>query len=78
MVAHHLGLRAALAAALLAAPAVAGSLRFAESRPMAYDFADQPRLPAEFGRGEFAFELWVKPDAAYPVGPTWRASYDQL
>lgn len=65
-------------AAVLAAPAHAGSLRFVENAPTHYDFVDIPSLPGEFGRGEFAFELWVKPDATYPIGPTVRASYAQL
>lgn len=55
-----------------------GSLRFVESRPTAYDFADLPRLPPEFGRGEFALELWIKPDASFPVGEVWPPSYGQL
>ncbi|WP_269716387.1 LamG domain-containing protein [Caulobacter sp. NIBR2454] len=67
-----------LAAFSLCSPAVAGSLRFAENRPEQYDFADLARLPPEFGRGEFSFELWIKPDAGYPVGPVYRASKAQL
>jgi hypothetical protein len=67
----------ALAAALVA-PADAGSLRFVENKPTEYDFVDVARLPPAFGRGEFAFEIWVKPDASHPVGPVWRAGYNQL
>ncbi|MFC3711072.1 LamG domain-containing protein [Sphingoaurantiacus capsulatus] len=68
-----------LAAALLAAsPAAATSLRFVESKPTAYDFADIPAVPAGFGVGEFSLEMWVKPDERYPVGPVWRAGYNQL
>ncbi len=71
--------RLLLAAALLAAaPAAAGSLRFVESKPTAYDFADIPAVPAGFGTGEFSLELWIKPDHSYPVGPVWRAGYNQL
>lgn len=58
--------------------ASAGSLRFVESAPTRFDFVDIPRLPAEFGRGEFALELWIKPDAGYPVGEVWPPSYGQL
>jgi len=71
-------LRRAAVPLVLAAPVHAASLRLVESRPTAYDFVDVARLPAEFGRGEFALELWVKPDAGYPVGPVWRAGYNQL
>lgn len=76
--------RAAILAGILVAaagdatPAAAGSLRFTENRPMAYEFADLARLPAGFGEGEFSFEIWVKPDATAPIGPTLRASYAQL
>ena len=51
----------------------AASLRLLENAPQAHDFADLPALPAEFGAGEFTFELWIKPDADFPVGPVWRA-----
>lgn len=62
----------------LAASAGAASIRLVENEPRQYDFIDVPRLPPAFGRGEFAFELWIKPDHAYPVGPTWRASKAQM
>lgn len=61
-----------------AAPLEASSLRLVESKPTAYDFVDVARVPPGFGRGEFAFEIWIKPDASYPVGPVPRASYNQL
>lgn len=69
-----------LAAALagFAASADAASLKFGPNRPEQYDFADLPRLPSEFGRGEFSFGLWIKPDASFPVGPVYRASKAQL
>ncbi len=54
------------------------SLRLLESAPQRFDFVDIPSLPSDFGRAEFAFELWIKPDASFPVGPTWRASKNQL
>jgi hypothetical protein len=59
-------------------PTRPGSLRFVENRPTEYEFADIPRLPAKFGRGEFAVEMWVKPDASFPVGEVWAPSYGQL
>ncbi len=67
---------AALAGLLPAADA--GSLRLAPSEPRRFDFADQAVLPPSFGRGEFTLELWIKPDATFPVGPTIRASIGQL
>jgi hypothetical protein len=36
----------------------------------AQDFARQNAIPAGFGAGEFTLELWIKPDAGFPVGPT--------
>jgi hypothetical protein len=71
-----LGLAALLT--LTALPASAGSLRLLENEPTKFDFADLPGLPAEFGRGEFSFEIWVRPDASFPVGATTRGTYDQL
>lgn len=68
----------ALLASLFGGAAHAGSLRFGESRPTAYEFGDLARLPPEFGAAEFTLELWVRPDPGYPVGPTFRASYAQL
>lgn len=55
--------------------AAAGSLRFVANAPTQYDFVDITRLPASFGRGEFALEMWIKPDNSFPVGPVWRAGY---
>ena len=55
-----------------------GSINFTSSLPMQYEFADQPALPEGFGAGEFTMELWIKPDHTYPIGETWRGSYDQL
>ena len=69
---------AAFAALALSAPAQAGSLYFGANRPEQYDFADLGRLPGEFGRGEFTFEIWVKPDRSFPVGWVERGTRDQL
>jgi hypothetical protein len=63
---------------VLPLPAAAGALRFVENPPLEYDFVDIPRLPPAFGRGEFAFELWIKPDEGLPVGETFPASLAQL
>lgn len=67
-----------LASAVLVPPAGAGSLRLQENEPTRYDFADVSRLPPTFGRGEFTLELWIRPDTRFPVGPVWRAGYNQL
>lgn len=64
--------------ALLAAPASASSLHFTESRPTHYEFGDLPRIPDGFGHGEFALELWIKPDSSFPVGPVFPPTFDQL
>lgn len=64
--------------ALLAPQAQAGSVRLLENAPQQHDFVDIPALPEAFGAGEFTFELWIKPDQRFPVGPTWRASKAQL
>lgn len=58
--------------------AEAGSLRFVANPPTRYDFVDIAQLPSSFGRGEFAFEMWIKPDTGFPVGPVWRSGYNQL
>lgn len=60
------------------APAHASSIRFLENRPIDYDFLDLAAVPGDFGQGEFSFELWVRPDAGYPVGSTLRGTFDQL
>ncbi|HEX8692929.1 MAG TPA: LamG domain-containing protein [Longimicrobium sp.] len=69
---------AACLLAALAQPVHAGSLRFTENLPTQYEFADVPGLHPEFGRGEFTFEIWVKPDTGFRVGPTYRSEYSQL
>lgn len=56
----------------------AQSFRFLESQPGHYDFLDIPVIPEGFGDGEFTFEIWIKPDAQFPVGPIWRAAQNQL
>jgi hypothetical protein len=61
-----------------ASAAVAGSLRFTVNPPAQYEFADIPKLPAEFGRGEFTFELWIKPDQTLRTGDADPATYSQL
>lgn len=75
------GATAALLAALLllaAREAGAASLRLLANEPTHYDFADLAQLPPSFGRSEFTFELWIRPDDGFPVGPVWRGGYNQL
>jgi len=74
----RLALLALLAGLSFPPSGTAASLRLLESSPQQFDFVDIARLPPGFGRGEFAFELWIKPDASFPVGPTWRGSKVQL
>lgn len=69
---------AVVAIALGLGPAQAASVNFVANGPQQFDFVDIPQLPAAFGRGEFSFELWIRPDARYRPGSTWRASKDQL
>jgi concanavalin A-like lectin/glucanase superfamily protein len=54
------------------------ALRFLKSEPNYFDFADQRALPPTFGSGEFTLELWIKPDASFPVGYTDRGTLNQL
>lgn len=62
----------------MSGPIEARSIRFLENLPTDYDFIDLPAVPGDFGQGEFSFELWVRPDASFPVGLTYRGTYDQL
>lgn len=54
------------------------ALRFLKSEPRHFDFADQAMLPPSFGSGEFSFEIWIRPDASFPVGRTNRGTISQL
>jgi hypothetical protein len=63
---------------LLSMNLTAGSFYLGLSEPKHFDFIDQTALPADFGKGEFTFEVWVKPDAGFKVGTTSRGSFDQL
>jgi hypothetical protein len=49
-----------------------------KSEPQHFDFADQRTLPPSFGVGESTLELWLKPDASFPVGFTDRGTLNQL
>jgi len=72
---------AAVAAVLClasAAPVRAGSLRLLSNAPEHYDFVEIPRLPKAFGSGEFTFEISVKLDTRFAVGPVMRGTKAQL
>jgi chitodextrinase len=77
---------AALTACLLSilliaqpAAAVPGSVQFFVngSGSQNQDYADQTVLPPGFGDGEFTFEVWIRPNDSFPVGPT-DGGADQL
>jgi hypothetical protein len=48
----------------------AGSLRSLDNGANQYEHTRLSNIPAQFGAGEFTFEVWIKPDnrAAYPAG----------
>ncbi|MCH9649179.1 MAG: LamG domain-containing protein [Deltaproteobacteria bacterium] len=54
----------------LTAGAGSGSLAFFINDPDDYDYGHQLALPPTFGEAEFTFELWIRPDDSFPVGPT--------
>ena len=75
---HFLVIRIVVAAVILYCTTVsvsnAGSVNLQQSEPEQFDFLDVTAVPPDFGRGEFTFELWIKPDNSFPVGPTYRGS----
>lgn len=46
------------------------SLRLTINAPYQSDYGRQLVLPPTFGDGPFTFEVWIRPDNSYPVGPT--------
>lgn len=48
----------------------ADSLKFVNNPNGIQEYAQLTHLPEGFGKGEFTLELWIKPDASFPVGPT--------
>ncbi len=48
----------------------ASALAFFVNEPTRHDYGHQLVLPDGFGDGEFTFEMWIRPDASFPVGPT--------
>ncbi len=60
-------------------PAVrAASLGFYVNGANDYDFGRQLNIPAGFGDGEFTFELWLKADESFPIGPTQGGGSDVI
>ncbi len=47
-----------------------GSFNWVVNEFGAHDYGHQLQIPAGFGEGEFTLQLWIKPDASFPVGPT--------
>jgi hypothetical protein len=59
-------------------PPAPNSIDFRPNVAYAYDYGTQTSLPAAFGGGEFTLELWIRPDASFPVGPTTAGTAGQL
>jgi Concanavalin A-like lectin/glucanases superfamily len=64
------GILALAITAGLPAPTLASSIAFFVNSAGDHDYGWQTIIPAGFGSGEFTFELWIKPDHTFPVGPT--------
>ncbi len=47
-----------------------GSFDWRVNEPNAHDYGRQLQIPPGFGEGEFTMQLWIRPDATFPVGPT--------
>lgn len=58
--------------------ASAGSLSFDVNETADHEYAHQLTIPAGFGDGEFTFELWIRLDDSFPVGPTTDGTPGQL
>jgi len=58
--------------------AVASSIEFVENAANDHEYGRQLSLPSGFGVGEFTFEVWLRPNNSYPVGPVTQDSPGQL
>jgi hypothetical protein len=47
-----------------------GAIRFVENAPREHEYGVLTALPPAFGTGDFTLELFLRPDASFPVGPT--------
>jgi hypothetical protein len=54
--------------AQVAAPARAASVAFHVNTSSQHDYGLLTDLPPTFGAGEFTVEVWIKPDASFPIG----------
>lgn len=64
-------LNTGLAFASNSAPAIeVGSLNFTKNATGQHEYTAMDKLPPSFGKGEFTFEMWIKPDNSFPVGKT--------
>jgi hypothetical protein len=59
-------------------PPGSGAVRFTVNAAGDHDYGRQVALPAAFGVEEFTLEVWITPDASFPVGPTTGGSAEQL
>lgn len=55
-----------------------GSNEYFENAALDYDYGLQLDIPQGFGDGEFTFEMWIRLDDSYPVGPTDSGSGQRL
>jgi len=46
-----------------------GAFEWVANEISAHDYGQRLALPDTFGEGEFSFQVWIKPDDSYPVGP---------
>ncbi len=65
---------------ILASPAFAtpGSVEFFVNGQRNFDHALQLELPADFGTGEFTFEVWIRLNDSFPVGSVAGGTAGQL
>ncbi len=59
----------AIDAAVDAPVGTRGAIRFFENETREHDYGIETVLPDGFGDGEFTFELWMRLDDSFPVGP---------
>ena len=46
-----------------------GAVRFVRNAFREHDYSLEATLPSAFGEGELTFEMWMRLDASFPVGP---------
>lgn len=65
-------------AGLAMADADASSLQLVQNAAGNHEYGKQVSIPSGFGTGEFTFEIWLKPNGSYPVGPVTPSTPEQL